>query len=103
MAQDYARKFYNSKAWKKCRESFISDRIDADGGLCQRCREYTGYIVHHKKMLTPENINDAMVTLNHENLEYLCLRCHNDEHTADMFGVDYVFINGAPSPRQKSE
>lgn len=36
-------------------------------------------IVHHKIVLTPENINDPEVTLNWEYLELLCLDCHNRE------------------------
>jgi hypothetical protein len=36
--------------------------------------------VHHRIWLTPENINDPNVSLNHENLELLCQDCHNKEH-----------------------
>lgn len=77
MAQDYAKKFYNSTQWKKARKYFIQS-VDY---LCQRCKDGTlGYIVHHKIHLTPENINDHKISLAYENLEYLCLRCHNKEH-----------------------
>ena len=41
-----------------------------------------GKIVHHTCYLTQENINDPMVSLNFENLEYLCQDCHNEEHHA---------------------
>lgn len=37
-------------------------------------------IVHHKTELTPENINDPEITLGWQNLELLCLECHNKEH-----------------------
>ena len=80
MAKQWAVKFYNSSAWKHCRASYIS----SVNHLCERCiknnRMVSGYIVHHKIVLTPFNIDDPNVTLNHEHLEYLCVDCHNDEH-----------------------
>ena len=39
-----------------------------------------GEEVHHKILLTPSNIFDTNVTLNKENLIYLCKECHNKEH-----------------------
>lgn len=36
--------------------------------------------MHHKKHLTPKNINDPEITLNWDNLELLCLDCHQKEH-----------------------
>ena len=75
MAKEYAKAFYNSSAWIKCKNSYIK----SVHGLCERCGE-PGYIVHHKKYITPKNINDPNITLNHDNLEYLCLDCHNKEH-----------------------
>lgn len=75
MAKEYAKAFYHSKAWIKCKNSYIK----SVHGLCERCGE-PGYIVHHKKYITPNNINDPNITLNHDNLECLCLDCHNKEH-----------------------
>lgn len=80
MAKEYAKKFYNSKAWRKCREAYII----SVHGYCERCLERNihkhGDIVHHKVYITPSNINDVTVTLNHDNLEYVCKECHNKEH-----------------------
>jgi len=76
MARAFAKKFYNSAAWKRCRVAFIAKRSAIDGGLCQRCSRDVGDIVHHVKWITPENINDPTVTLNHDNLEYVCRTCH---------------------------
>jgi len=73
----FAKKFYNSKTWKLCRQSFIADRVSIDGGMCQQCKERLGYIVDHKKEITPDNINNPDVTLSNENFQYLCLDCHN--------------------------
>ena len=77
--QDFAKGFYDGTAWRKCRESFIGERLSVDGGLCQRCHKRLGYIVHHRIELTAENITDPEISLNHELLEYLCLDCHNLE------------------------
>lgn len=78
MAQDWARAFYNGRAWLECRDSFIAERIAIDGGLCQDCRENLGEIAHHwPVMLTAENINDSEVSLNHRNLRWVCKECHD--------------------------
>ena len=75
MAREFAKSFYKSTAWIKCRNSYIK-KVH---GLCERC-ERPGYIVHHKIHLNEKNISDPDVTLNHDNLEYLCLDCHNEHH-----------------------
>lgn len=80
MAKEWAKPFYNSKQWIKCRKAFIAERISIDGGICQRCKDNLGYIVHHKEELTPNNINDPNVTLSFDNLEYVCKVCHDNEH-----------------------
>ena len=77
MAKEYAKKFYKSKAWQKCRASFIAKRKKTDGGICEHCKNQLGYIVDHIKEISPLNINDPEITLNHKNLQYLCLECHN--------------------------
>jgi 5-methylcytosine-specific restriction endonuclease McrA len=82
--KDYARKFYKSSAWRKCRESYFNLKH----GLCERCQG-PGKIVHHKEYITPENINDPTITLNFSNLELLCQDCHNREHH-EKYGVTAV-------------
>jgi 5-methylcytosine-specific restriction endonuclease McrA len=80
--REFAKRFYKSSAWQKCRASYIA----SVHGLCERCTAsgmiVPGKIVHHKIYLNERNINDASVTLNHEHLEYLCQDCHNIEHMA---------------------
>lgn len=80
MAREFARAFYKSKAWAKCRESYIRSK----NGLCETClskgRVTPGKIVHHKTWITPENINDPTVTLDHDKLILECQDCHNREH-----------------------
>lgn len=79
MAKEFAREFYDSGQWRKCRKAFISERISIDGGLCQRCHERLGYMVHHTIMLTPDNISNPDISLNHDLLEYVCKACHDRE------------------------
>ncbi len=78
----FAEHFYSSKAWQKCRASYIK----SVGGLCERCLKKGLYtpaeIVHHKEWLTPENINDPRITMAFSNLEALCRQCHEEEHSA---------------------
>lgn len=78
--KDFARAFYKSKEWEKCRAGYIK----YVGGLCERCLSrgdiVPGVIVHHKCYLDPVNIKDPNVTLCYDNLELLCQDCHNKEH-----------------------
>lgn len=83
MAREFAKWFYDSPAWRKCRASYISKRQGIDGGMCERCREKPGYIVHHKAAITPANINDPDVSLSFRNFEYVCQECHNKAHGKD--------------------
>jgi 5-methylcytosine-specific restriction enzyme A len=80
MAKAWAKAFYHSKEWLECRAAYIQ----YVNGLCERCLKKgiikPGYIVHHKIHLTPDNINNPEVTLNWDNLEYLCKECHDKEH-----------------------
>lgn len=78
--KEYAKSFYASEAWKKTRLAYIKQV----SGLCERCKasgEFVpGKIVHHRKYITPKNINDPRITLSFSNLELLCEDCHNKEH-----------------------
>ena len=75
--QEFARKFYKSKAWPVCRAAYSAWRVLVDSGLCECCGKEPGYIVHHEIQLTPENINDPEVALNPEYLSYECKACHD--------------------------
>jgi len=76
MAQSFAKAFYNSKAWEQCRAAYISSVY----GLCARCDNEPGLILHHLITLKPSNINNPDITLNFDNLTYLCLKHHNEAH-----------------------
>ena len=79
MAREFAKRFYASAAWQRCRDGYIAKRRTIDGGMCETCHEQPGYIVHHTVWLTPNNIGDPSIALNHDMLRYDCLVCHNKE------------------------
>lgn len=99
MAKEFAKPFYNSKQWKKCRASFIAYRKSIDGGLCQTCHDNLGFIVHHTIWITPENINDTDITLNHRYLKYDCLVCHNKEKDGEEESNYYFGLDGQLHPK----
>lgn len=80
MSREFARKFYNSEAWKRCRESY-KHKVSY---LCENCLRKgiykPGVIVHHLIELDPINIEHPEITLNFDNLELLCRECHAAIH-----------------------
>lgn len=86
MAGEKQRKFYDSKRWKASRRAYIAKRIILDGGLCERCRSRTGYIVDHIRELSEDNIGDYTISVDHSNFQYLCIPCHNVKTADDKMG-----------------
>ena len=68
-------RFYKSVAWQVAREI----KIRNSNGKCERCGAL-GEEVHHKIRLTVLNVTNPEISLNQENLELLCKKCHNEEH-----------------------
>ena len=67
--------FYSTKQWKQMRDEIkLRDKM-----TCAMChRAITGrYIVDHIKELTYDNMYDYDVAYNPENLQLLCIECHN--------------------------
>lgn len=79
MARDFSKSFYNSKEWKKQREYILR----RDSYLCVLCGQ-PAEEVHHKIYLTPENINNPMISLHESNLISLCGDCHKKIHAKDQ-------------------
>ena len=105
--KEYAKSFYKGRKWNKCRAAYIAERIATDGGVCEECHEALGYIVHHKVAITPDNISNADITLNFENLEYVCKECHDkfEGHGLNKKRkMDIIFDDtGQPMPAPLSE
>ena len=99
--KDFAKSFYKSKRWQKCREGFIQSRQAIDGGLCQNGCGQLGFIVHHKIKLTPENIENPSIAVGWDNLEFVCKDCHDRIHDQDIHGETrcYFGADGQPIPR----
>lgn len=77
-----AKRFYNSKAWKKCREIVLK----RDNYLCQSCFR-KGIIklantVHHIESYKER----PDLALDTDNLEVICDPCHNKEHPEKGYG-----------------
>ena len=72
--------FYNSKKWRKVAAEYKKTQ----GGLCERCRAkglfVPAKIVHHREHLNAETIKDPSKAYGFQNLEALCMDCHNAEH-----------------------
>jgi len=67
--------FYKSAEWQLARQL----KITQVNGKCERCGA-VGQEVHHMVRLNIENVKDASISINQENLELLCKDCHNKEH-----------------------
>lgn len=84
MAQTFSKPFYDSVEWKECRKSYISKMPIYKRGLCEKCyangKHVLGKELHHKVPLTPYNIHNRDITLNHKKLILLCFDCHQEEH-----------------------
>ena len=75
------RRFYASKKWQKCRDTYLSEHP-----CCERCARVGIAVaaehVHHIKELDKDSVNDPLIAFNPENLEALCFECHQKEHHA---------------------
>jgi hypothetical protein len=95
--------FYKSDKWEAFRENLIAERTEADGTLrCAHCGNAITHkydaIAHHIEELTDENVADAMVALNPDNIEIICFKCHNEAHHrfgSKVYKRVYI-VHGAP-------
>lgn len=78
--KEFAKRFYKSKKWQKCRKAYIDKRVMLDGGMCEVCQEMPGMELHHVHPLSLDNINDPNITIASENLLWLCKDCHFKAH-----------------------
>lgn len=72
--------FYNSAAWKETRQNYKRSM----GYLCERCMKrgiiQSADVVHHIVPLTEQTVNDLNLSLNWDNLQALCTKCHAEVH-----------------------
>ena len=85
MSRQEQNAFYGSPAWKNCRRAYYKKM----GGLCELCYAQglivAGEIVHHKQHLSADNLNNPAISLNPDNLQLLCRKCHAEPHP-ELYG-----------------
>lgn len=96
-------KFYKSPAWRACREGYLRQHP-----FCEECLkrgEYTPAThVHHKTWLNEDNVKDPAVALSWDNLEAVCIECHNKIHFAGKSNRRYtVRADGSIAPLSRNE
>ena len=84
-------RFYKTKAWRDCRKAYGQSKA----WLCEDCLEQgritSGVYVHHVIPLDRVNVEDPRISLNHENLRLLCMKCHNETHYGKKKDLNYRF------------
>lgn len=106
MSYGYRKQFYHSKVWNQVRKNiWLKQNL-----LCNRCglpvyvdgisdyipkeNRRTG-IVHHKIYLDNINVYDDNIALDEDNLEGICIDCHNKEHfKTNGIRKEYEFDDG---------
>lgn len=94
--------FYTSRAWTTFVAQLKLDRLNERGELiCARCgqpivKKYD-CIGHHIIELTDDNVNDATIALNPDNVELIHFSCHNKIHRRfDGFYQSVYLVYGSP-------
>lgn len=90
---DNTTQFYNGQDWANCKAQVTQERLKNGALYCEHCGEVIfksfnpneknnkGAIVyHHKTYLTNENVNDASISINPDNIAVLHWNCHNIVH-----------------------
>lgn len=84
-------KFYRSREWERLVARLRLERVDEQGYvICEHCGKpiVKAYdcIGHHVKELTEDNVDDAMIALNPDNIMLIHFKCHNAIHGRFGFG-----------------
>lgn len=95
--------FYRSDKWRNLVAQLKLERLNEDGQLiCEHCgkpitRSYD-CIGHHVVELTEENVDDASVSLNPENIKLIHFKCHNEMHNRfnGWKGQKVYLVYGSP-------
>jgi hypothetical protein len=94
--------FYRSKPWIDLMTAIRLERTNAEGYIiCEHCgkpivKRYD-CIGHHVIELTEQNINDAMIALNPDNIQLVHHKCHNKIHDKLGFYQKRVYlVYGSP-------
>lgn len=94
--------FYKTSAWEKLINLIRMERVNEDGQIiCEYCgKPITNKydcIGHHKVFLTEDNVNDAEVSLNPDNVQLVHHACHNKIHNKFGYSKREIFlVYGSP-------
>ena len=101
--------FYTSKEWLEFRAYVIAKRTNKEDGLVYD--EITGkpivkaydIILHHKIELTLDNVNDANIALNEENVQIVSFKTHNEIHNRFGKWTRHIYlVYGSPLAGKKT-
>lgn len=89
--------FYTSDEWLDFRAYLIAERTADDGFVYD---EITGkkiikaydIILHHKIELTLENVNDANISLNPDNIQIVSFKTHNEIHNRFGSWTRHIYL-----------
>ena len=96
MARSIPHSFYTSKQWIQTQKSYM----ERASGLCEEClllgRLSSAKIVHHRIHLNLDNYQDPKIAYGFDNLEAVCIDCHNRIHelAAKKSKKRYRYVNG---------
>lgn len=86
--------FYKTKSWLSCKQAYMNHV----NGLCEICfsknRIVPAKIVHHKIHMNSETVKDDSLAYGFDNLQAVCLACHNDIHFGKKEPKRYEVIEG---------
>lgn len=95
--------FYKSKEWINLLRVLRNERINSEGLIiCEHCGKPIIHkydcIGHHVKELTEQNVSNAEISLNPDNIILVHHSCHNKIH--DRLGLSYIkqvfLVYGSP-------
>lgn len=96
---DKVKQFYGRKDW---RDLSYTLKI-ARGGKCERCgftavekEDWKKLIGHHKTELTEANVSNPTISLNPDEVEIICMDCHNKEHRRFGYRKQVYIVWGSP-------
>lgn len=108
--------FYKGEDWAKCKAQVLQERMKGDGTIyCEHCGQpiVKGFnpmaknnaramVFHHLIYLNNNNVNDASISINPQNIQILHWNCHNQVHERFGSGNQHIIekkvwlITGAP-------
>lgn len=96
--KEYAASFYKGYKWRKLSKLYMESK----NYVCERCGKPAS-ICHHRIYITPANISNPAITLNPDNLEALCMDCHNKEHGSRQSKVIFDAAGNVVGVKESAE